>query len=68
MAHEIFVDIRNLWFKSMDEAVVAILKFGLLREYAFRKKEYPADFIKFNTQDLIDDIPENLMKRIKILF
>lgn len=68
MAHEIFVDIRNLWFKSVDEAVVAILKFGLLREYAFRKKEYPTDFIKFNTQDLIDDIPENLMKRIKILF
>lgn len=67
MSNEIFVDIRHLWFKSMDEAVVAILKFGLLREYAFRKKEYTADFVKFSAQDLIDDIPENLMKRIKLL-
>lgn len=67
MLNEIFVDIRHLWFKSMDDAVVAILKFGLLREYAYRKGELHKNLKKFGTQDLIDDIPENLMKRIKIL-
>ena len=67
MSNEIFVDIRYLWFKSMDDAVVAILKFGLLREYAYRKGELHKNLKKFGTQDLIDDIPENLMKRIKIL-
>lgn len=67
MSNETFVDIRHLWFKSMDDAVVAILKFGLLREYAYRKGELHKNLKKFGTQDLIDDIPENLMKRIKIL-
>lgn len=67
MSNEIFVDIRHLWFKSMDDAVVAILKFGLLREYAYRKGELHKNLKKFGTQDLINDVPENLMKRIKIL-
>ena len=67
MSNEILVDIRHLWFKSMDDAVAAILKLGLLREYAYRKGERPKYLKKFGAQDLIDNIPQNLMKKIRLI-